>query len=180
MLLPVVGTGKALAADPPFAGADVDELAATRAQQPFVPQSYSPPAPLDTFGYDEYRDIRYRPEEAVWANKNATTLSLQFFLASFIYKDPVEVFLIEGGVPRPVEAHRDTFDFGFSDPKVPPSGNFAFSGFRVHGALNRSGMNDEIAAFNGASYFRAVGRGHSYAACEPACNFDEGSKFRAD
>lgn len=162
ILLPVAASRTAFAADPPFTGAVVDDLAAERARQPFVPLSYSPPAPLDTFGYDEYRDIRYRPERAIWANRNASTLSLQFFLASFIYKDPVEVFLIEGGIARRVEARREMFDFGLSDAKVPPSANFAFSGFRVHGALNRTGVNDEIAAFNGASYFRALGREHSY------------------
>ena len=111
-LLPIASSGRAIAADAPFDEAFVDNLAADRARQPFVPLSYSPPAPLDTFGYDEYRDIRYRPERAIWANENVSTLSLQFFLASFIYKDPVEVFLIEGGIARRVEARREMFDFG--------------------------------------------------------------------
>ncbi len=161
-LLPIADSGRSIAADTPFTGTVVDELAADLARRPFLPQSYSPPGSLDTFGYDEYRDIRYRPEKAVWANGKASTLSLQFFLASFIYKDPVEIFLIDGGSARRFDARREMFDFGLSGPKVPPSGNFAFSGFRVHGALNSTGVNDEIAAFNGASYFRALGRGHSY------------------
>ncbi len=116
-LLPIAPSEKAIADDATFTGAFVDDLAADLARHSFVPLSYSPPAALATFGYDEYRDIRYRPERAIWANGIVSSLSLQFFLASFIYKDPVEVFLIEGGVPRPIQAHRDMFDFGLSDPR---------------------------------------------------------------
>lgn len=162
MLLPIAGSEPTFAHDVPFTGAFVDNLAADLARQPFVSSQYTLPAELGAFGYDEYRDIRYRPERAIWATETVSSLSLQFFLASFIYKDAVEVFLVDGGVPQLVDARRDLFDFGLSDRKVPPIGNFAFSGFRVHGALNREGVNDEIAAFNGASYFRALGKGHSY------------------
>ncbi len=37
-----------------------------------------------------------------------------------------------------------------------------FNGFRVHYAINRPGYKDEVVVFQGASYFRAVGKGQSY------------------
>ncbi|MCP5910397.1 glucan biosynthesis protein, partial [Klebsiella pneumoniae] len=40
--------------------------------------------------------------------------------------------------------------------------DFGFSGFRLHGLLNRPDYLDEIAVFQGASYFRAVGKGQGY------------------
>ena len=147
-----------------FVTNDVDELAESLALRPFIPATYKPPAPLDTFGYDEYRDIRFRPDQAVWHDPTAIppSTSLQFFLSSFIHQEAVDIHLVEDGISRRLDAQRDMFDFGPSDARVPKSGAFAFSGFRVHGALNRRDATDEIIAFNGASYFRALGRGHTY------------------
>ena len=161
-VLPIVSGTRLVAAGSAFIASDVDEMAEELSRHPFLRPSYTPPTSLNNFGYDEYRDIRFRPERAAWASKNASIMSLQFFLASFIYKDAIDVFLVEDGQSQRMEASRDLFEFGLSDGKVPPTGDFAFSGFRVHGALNRPDVNDEIAAFNGASYFRALGRGHSY------------------
>ena len=80
-----------------FSPTDVDDMAEAMSRVPHLPSVYRPPAPLDTFGYDEYRDIRFRKEEAVWRNQlQPLGLSLQFFLASFLYHDPVSIYLIDG------------------------------------------------------------------------------------
>ncbi len=47
-------------------------------------------------GYDEYRDLRYRPEHAIWRGQDVG-FELQFFLAAYIYKSPVEIYLVEDG-----------------------------------------------------------------------------------
>ena len=44
----------------------------------------------------------------------------------------------------------------------PPSGDIGFAGFRLHYPLNRPDYFDEICAFLGASYFRAVAKGQGY------------------
>ena len=140
----------------------VDNEAEVLALKPYVASAYEPPEPLGQFGYDEYRDIRFRNDRAIWRSGDDVGLSVQFFLASFIHRDRVEIEIVEDGIAKPIEAHRDMFDFGASDARVPQSGEFAFSGFRFHGPLNRRGVADEVLAFNGASYFRALGRNHSY------------------
>jgi glucans biosynthesis protein len=159
-----VSRASSLGANSKFAANDVDALAEALSLQAFAPPTYKPPTPLDTFGYDEYRDIRFRPDQAVWQDGASIppSTSLQFFLSSFIHQDAVEMHLVEDGVARHLDARRGMFDFGPSDARVPKSGDFAFSGFRVHGALNHQDIADEIIAFNGASYFRALGRGHTY------------------
>ena len=43
-----------------------------------------------------------------------------------------------------------------------PGAPYGFSGFRVHGPINRPEYFDEYMVFQGASYFRAVGRGQGY------------------
>ena len=146
-----------------FSPTDVDDLAEAMSRVPHVPSVYRPPAPLDTFGYDEYRDIRFRSKEAVWRNESQPPgLSLQFFLASFLYHDPVSIYLVDGDEAHLFQPRRELFDFGLSDPRVPQQGDFAFSGFRLHGPLKQPNVDDEIAVFNGASYFRSLGRDHSY------------------
>ena len=40
--------------------------------------------------------------------------------------------------------------------------DLGFAGFRLHGRLNRADYFDEICAFLGASYFRAVAKGQAY------------------
>ena len=37
-----------------------------------------------------------------------------------------------------------------------------FAGFRIHAPINKAGLYDEVAAFLGASYFRAVAQGGVY------------------
>ena len=147
-----------------FSADDVDAIAESLSRQPFAPSTYKPPKPLDTFGYDQYRDIRFRRDRAIWHDATArpAATTLQFFLSSFIHQDAVDIHLVEDGMARRLDARRDMFDFGPSEAQVPTSGDFAFSGFRVHGPINHEKTADEIIAFNGASYFRALGRGHTY------------------
>jgi glucans biosynthesis protein len=147
-----------------FSPSDVEALAEVTSRQPSAPTNYMPPPPLGSIGYDEYRDIRFRPEYSVWrdATSHDVSTSLQFFLSSYIYPERVEINLVEGNVSRSLAAAREMFDFGALTNRVPEGGEFAFSGFRVHGPLNHGDVADEVVAFKGASYFRALGKGHTY------------------
>lgn len=63
-------------------------------------------------------------------------------------------------------AHPLRFDrnpFTNDEGNQPPlDADLGYAGMRILYRLNRPGLFDEVAAFVGASYFRAVGRGHSY------------------
>src|SRR5258708_3399858 len=41
-------------------------------------------------------------------------------------------------------------------------GDLGFAGFRLHYPLNKPDVDDEVCAFLGASYFRAIARGQGY------------------
>ncbi len=112
-------------------------------------------------GYDEYRDLRFRPERAIWRGEELG-FELQFFPSAYIYRSPVEIFLVENGSIRLLNADRALFDFGPQNGKVPLQAPLSFSGFRIHAPLKRPGYYDELLAFQGASYFRGLGRNHSY------------------
>jgi glucans biosynthesis protein len=61
-----------------------------------------------------------------------------------------------------VKADKSLFTFGPLVGEVDAGAPYGFSGFRLHGPINRSDYYDEFVVFQGASYFRAVGRGQAY------------------
>jgi glucans biosynthesis protein len=139
----------------------VRQRAAELSRRDFQPPSATLPASLAAMGYDEYRDIRFRSERAVWRGEELG-FEIQFFVSAYIFPTPVEVFVVEDGRIRQLTADRELFDFGPQTGKVPLGIPLNFSGFRIHAPLNRPDYYDELLAFQGASYFRGLGRGHSY------------------
>lgn len=139
----------------------VREIAQRLAAEAYVPPASAALPPLDTIGYDQWRDIRHLPERAIWHGEGLG-FEIQLFLASFIYRHPVDLFLVENGTVAPLRSERDMFDLGPLERQLPPDADLRPSGFRMHGPINRSDQLDEIIVFLGASYFRALGRGHGY------------------
>jgi glucans biosynthesis protein len=146
-----------------FGFEDVAALAQRQAAAPWhAPATAMPPA-LAALDYDAAREIRFRPEHAVW---RGGPFELQFFHRSRGQHDPVAVHLIEDGHPRRLGDERVAWDFG----RLPASHGLdpaqldepGPAGFRIHHALNDPAYKDELIAFLGASYFRALGRGQRY------------------
>lgn len=144
-----------------FSPGCVVEAARRLAAEPYAEPRGAAPKPLDTIGYDQWRDIRHVPEKSLWHGEGLG-FEAQFFVASFIYHSPVELFEIGGGFAKRIEPDRSLFDFGPLTDLLPSDAKIAFSGFRLHGALNWPNRLDEIIVFQGASYFRALGRHHAY------------------
>lgn len=119
------------------------------------------PGELAEIGYDQYRDIRYRPEARIWA-QDGLRFRLDLLHRGFIFVDPVEVAIVEHGVANPVRFSPALFEYGPSLRTPPENPELAFSGFRVRSPINAPDVWDEFAVFQGASYFRAVARGQLY------------------
>jgi Periplasmic glucans biosynthesis protein len=137
----------------------VPRLARTLARQPYRAPDETLPASLDV-GYDGYRDIRFDPAQAIW-RKEALPFRVQMFHRGFLFKQRVELWRVHEGLAEPITYSPDLFDFpeGVTPPRDPALG---FAGFRVHAPLNQPDVFDELIAFLGASYFRALGKGHAY------------------
>jgi len=120
------------------------------------------PGWLGEIDYDQYRDIRFRPERALWRG-SGLPFSVQFFHPGFLYDRIVRIHVVapSGGVSA-VRFSPDHFDYGRNEfgSRVPQG--LGYAGFRVHHPIKRAGYQDEVTVFLGASYFRAVGRGHAY------------------
>ena len=107
--------------------------------------------------YDEYRDLRFQPERAVWRDEELG-FQLQFFVSAYIYRLPVDIFLVEDGIVRKFEANSSFFDFGRQANNVPSDAALSFSGFRIHAPINSPDYYDEVIEFQCASYFRGLAK----------------------
>lgn len=156
-----MGALPATAQDQPFNFGAVEGMAATLAGRP-----YKEPASIDgemrQLSYDHYRALRAKPDTALWRDGKGL-FRLEFFPAGFIYDKPVEIFVVENDKASPVAISPDQFDWSDTGLKAPPQ-TVALAGFRVLYPLNRPDKYDEVIAFLGASYFRAIGRGQVYGA----------------
>jgi glucans biosynthesis protein len=144
----------------PFDSSRVRTLARDLAAKPFKAPDLRLPDNLAKIGYDEYRSIRFLPERAVWHSEKLP-FELQFFHRGFLYSNSVEIFQVFQGRAEPIQYSPDLFSFG---QVTAPSADapLGFAGFRIHAPLNRPDYYDEVGAFVGASYFRAVAKGLTY------------------
>lgn len=145
----------------PFTPETVPNMARDLAAQAFAKPRIDVPTPFDKLTYDQYRDIRFRPEQAVWRGQGLD-FELQLFSIGYLYDVPVEIALVDAGKSRALRADGKLFSIGPLIGKGTEQAPYGFSGFRVHGPLNRADVFDEYVVFQGASYFRAVGRDQKY------------------
>ena len=147
----------------PFSATIVDAEAKRLADQPFSKPTLELPEPFNKLSYDQYRDIRFRPEKAVWKGQHID-FEVQPFAMGWLYDMPVDLWIVEDGLATRLVADSKLFTFGPSIGPGPEAAPYGFSGFRIHGPINRADYFDEYAVFQGASYLRAVGRGEGYGA----------------
>jgi glucans biosynthesis protein len=131
------------------------------AKQPFGEYDNPLPPFLSDLDYDQYRDVRFRPDHSLWIAQKLP-FQVQFFSRGSIFRDRVQIHVVEQGVPTMVQFDPDMFDFGRLPVPMEVPKNLGFAGFRLHHPLNVHHYFDEVIAFLGASYFRAVARGEVY------------------
>ena len=111
--------------------------------------------------YDQYRDIRFRPDRALWRDARLP-FEVQFFHPGFHYRRPVRIHEITVAGVRDVPFAREQFDYGKNRIDTAKLRAPGFAGFRVHFPLNSPKYKDEVLVFLGASYFRALGKNQTY------------------
>jgi len=145
----------------PFHPDVLRERARALARAPYRPPEGALPRVLAGLDYDRHRDIRFRPEMALWRGRNLDA-EAQFFHLGHLLRNPVHIHEVADGMAREVLYTPELFDFGKNEFEPDFPQDLGFAGFRLHVPLNRPDYLDELAAFLGASYFRALGRGQRY------------------
>ena len=146
---------------PAFTHEMVKELARQLAAKAHEPPSVVSPKGAVEFDYDQYRQIRFRPERTIWRGEGLN-FELQLLPTAWLFKTAVEITVVADGAELPLAPDNAYFDLGPLAGKLPPESRLGFSGFRVTGPLNRPLVFDEIIVFQGASYFRALSQGQNY------------------
>lgn len=140
----------------------VTERAEALAGRSHVPGAESLPEALRGLDYDTYRQIRFRPEAALWGDEGL--FSVQLFHTGYLFESPVHLHTVEDGEVTSLQFDpaRFRYDDAAADLSEQDLSDAGHAGFRLHFPLNRAGYHDEFAVFLGASYFRLVGRDQGY------------------
>ncbi|MFD1913189.1 glucan biosynthesis protein [Halodurantibacterium flavum] len=147
----------------PFSFDLLTEAMREKAQEPYAPVE-AVPSFLQSLQYDDYRLIRYRPDRARWRDQEGVNFSLHAFSMGWLFNEPVQVAEVVDGRAREMVFNTDDFEF-LNDlaERIPEHEDMAgVAGIRLNYPLNRSDISDELVAFVGASYFRALGQGNAY------------------
>ena len=140
----------------PFGFDDVVEKAHRFAEKPFEEPKRVPDWLLN-MSYDQWRDIRYRPDLSLWRDRKSA-FQVQFFHPGMYYDRAVKVSVIESDGVHLVKFSPSQFDYGKNDfaSKIPQ--DLGYAGFRIHYPIKTKDYWDEVIVFLGATYFRALGK----------------------
>ena len=144
----------------PFTFATVQRMAQDRAARPYRNRSPALPQTLQKLNYDQFRDIRFHRQSALWFDKSL--FEVQFFHRGFNFDRRVNVNEVSTDGVRAISYNPALFEFGKLVPQMKLSAELGFAGFRVHYPLNTPAYKDEVMVFLGASYFRVLGRNQVY------------------
>ena len=147
--------------------------AADLASKPFDSTIAPLPEALAKLDFDEWRDIRFRPDKAV-IGKGDTPFTLQAFHLGHLFKRAIKLNVVNNGMATPYPYSAALFDYGKTKFDKPLPADLGFAGFRLHYPLNSPKFNDELISFVGSSYFRVLGRGQQYGLSARAVSVNSG------
>jgi glucans biosynthesis protein len=144
----------------PFSFAALKDEARRLAGAPQAAPRTSVPPSFADLGQEQYRDIRWKRDQLIWHDVQRQ-IRLEPLPAGFVYRNPVELYLIDGGQALPIPFDRDRFDWGAS--VAPPEDGVVlpYSGLKLRRPRDPDRW-PEFAVFQGATYFRAVARDQAY------------------
>jgi glucans biosynthesis protein len=143
----------------PFDYAWLKGEARTLASKEYQPPENNVPASLASLDWDSYQAIRFRNDHSLWVDDDLL-FQIRFFHLGRGFKEPVRMYEVVDGMARHIDYDPEMFDFkgsGVNGSRLSPDLDFA--GFRIQ--FHTDWISD-VAAFLGASYFRAVGAEKQY------------------
>lgn len=131
------------------------------AAQPYAAPVSRVPDWLGSYSYIQHQSIRFDKGHAWW-KADHLPFQLEFFHPGWLFKEPVQIHEASGGQEKLIGFDPALFDYGKNKLSAPVPADMGFAGFRIHYALNRPDVMDELAVFLGASYFRVLAQGLQY------------------
>lgn len=147
--------------DTPFDPADVVALARRLSESDYraprrVPEDWT------DISYEDYVSIWFDGRNALWEDEADTPLRMDVFAPGLYFPNPIDISIVENGTARPLLFDLEVFDRTDKFPDLTIDESLGYSGLRLRAELEKSGIYQEFAVFQGASYFRAIGTGDIY------------------
>ncbi|MBD3662309.1 glucan biosynthesis protein G [Sulfitobacter sp. TSTF-M16] len=144
----------------PFSAGILVERARIMATQSYVPRPQIPASWRD-LTYDQYRKIWFDARNALWEDTDRPQ-RVDVFPPGLYFPQAVALNVVENGQARAVGFDMDVFDTTDKFPDVEIDDTLGYSGLRLRAELEKKGIFQEYAVFQGASYFRGIGTGETY------------------
>ena len=161
----------------PFDYARLKGIAHSLAAAPYqAPPEKLPPA-IERLDWDHWQAIRFRDDRSMWVG-DGLRFQVRFFHLGFRISKPVRLFSVDEGFSQEILYDPAMFDYGNSGLKgseVPS--NLGFAGFRL---LFHTDWVRDFAAFQGASYFRAVDIDRQYGMSQRGLAIDCGAATKEE
>ncbi|MEP2532424.1 glucan biosynthesis protein G [Shimia sp.] len=139
----------------------VRNLARLRASKAYQPRVAIPEV-WQNISYDDYRSVWFNTQNALWEDEAETPLRLDVFAPGLYFPHPIDLNVVENGQAYPLKFDLDVFDKTDKFPDLPIDDTLGYSGLRLRAELEKPGIYQEFAVFQGASYFRAIGTDNIY------------------
>ncbi len=143
-----------------FDPAVVVDIARQLSKKPFTPPANDLPDAFANLSQEQYAAIRYT-QPPIWGS-DARGIVVEPLHRGFVFRDPVDLFVVEDGAVRRIGYSPSQFDFG----RINLPNNLAdirYSGFRLIAQVG-NGRPFDFAVVQGGTFFRAIARGQNYGA----------------
>ncbi|MBV6656776.1 MAG: glucan biosynthesis protein [Devosiaceae bacterium] len=139
------------------------EAARSLAAEPYRPPDRTLPAPFANLTYDAFRGIRPRAGDAAFLPQG-DGFAVDLMPPGLYFPDRVMIERVVAGRVETVRFSPQLFDFEprYFDAVPDEAPGAGFTGLRLRHPINAADQLDEIAVFQGGSYFRAIGRAMAY------------------
>lgn len=161
---------------PPFFPLLVERARSLASAPPRPVGTVDLPPSLRDIDFESYRTIRYKPEASLWRGEPGM-FEAQFFHMGYGYRDPVAMFVVDDQQATAIPFSPELFAYeGVPKPPPPDPATLQFTGVRLHAPINSDSRLDEFIVFQGASYFRVVGRDQWYGLSARGLAIDTGEQ----
>ncbi len=126
--------------------------------QPYSSRRGDLPDSLKNISWDDYQSIHFRQDKSLWREKGSD-FHLQFFHLGLYYQTPVTMYQVIDGKAQELGYDPSYFSYKGKEPLGKLPADLGYAGFRVE---FHTDFQRDVAAFLGASYFRAVGESMQY------------------
>lgn len=128
------------------------------AEKPYDANWGQIPDYLQNLSYDQFQEIRFDPLRALWA-EDAHSFHIHFHHPGSFFRRAIRIHEFTESHVQEIRFNTDFFHYGTQEnlrQRIPAS--LGYGGFSVLYPINKAGVYDVFASFQGSNYFRVVGR----------------------